>query len=278
MIQLRNLTYHYPRATTPALENITLDIPQGQFCAVIGANGAGKSTLCYALSGFIPHFYRGELSGSVQVAGKDVVATPLAELAGAIGLVFSNPFNQISGTRFTVQEEIAFGLENLGVPREEIIARVDSVLAQTGLSEQATRSPLALSGGQQQRLAIASVLVMRPPVLILDEPTAQLDPQATREVFAILSELVERSRTTVVLVEHKLEWTAVFAHRVLLLAGGRLVADGLPQDILASPDLEQFALSPTRYTQAARQAQAEGLVAAQTDLPVTLKQAISFFQ
>ncbi len=278
MIHLQDLTYHYPRAETAALQDVTLDIPQGQFCVVIGANGAGKSTLCYALSGFIPHFYRGTLSGNIEVAGKDVAQTPLAELAGVIGLVFSNPFNQISGTRFTVREEIAFGLENLGVPREEIIERVDFVLAQAGLSEEADRSPLALSGGQQQRLAIASVLVMRPRVLVLDEPTAQLDPQATRDVFAILSELAAQGETTVILAEHKLEWTAVFAHRVLVLAGGRLVADGPPQTILASAELEQHGIMPTRYTQAARQAQAQGLVEAKSALPVTLEQAIPFFQ
>jgi energy-coupling factor transporter ATP-binding protein EcfA2 len=278
MIHVENLTYSYPRTFEPALKDLTLEIPEGQFCAIAGANGAGKSTLCYTLTGFVPHFYHGKLAGRVQVAGKNVPATPLAELAGEIGLVFPNPFNQITGARFTVREEVAFGLENLGVPRHEMVERVAEALALTGLAELADRSPLALSGGQQQRLAIASVIVMRPRVLVLDEPTAQLDPVATREVFAVLSELAAAGGTTVVLTEHKLEWMAVFAHRVIVLADGRIAADGLPQEVLASPELEQVGVNPTRYTRAARQAQAQGLVVAGRPLPVTLEQAIAFFR
>jgi energy-coupling factor transporter ATP-binding protein EcfA2 len=278
VIHVQNLTYTYPRAAQPALNNLSLDIPQGQFCAVVGANGAGKSTLCYVLTGFAPHFYHGVLTGSVGVAGQDVPHTPLAELAGEIGLVFPNPFNQITGARFTVGEEVAFGLENLGVPRPEMAARIQEALALTGLEDLADRSPFALSGGQQQRLAIASVIVMRPRVLVLDEPTAQLDPVGTREVFAVLSNLAGAANTTIVLTEHKLEWLAVFAQRVLVLAAGQVVADGAPGDVLASPDLAQHGINPTRYTQAARQAQADGLSPVGKPLPVTLEQALEFFQ
>ena len=167
MIHLGDVTYHYPRATTPALAGLSLDVPAGQFCAVIGANGAGKSTLCYTLAGFVPHFYRGKLTGRVEVAGIDVPAASLAALAGQVGLVFANPFNQITGARFTVREEIAFGLENMGVPLAEMGPRIDEVLRFAKLTDLAERSPFALSGGQQQRLALASVLVMRPPVIVL---------------------------------------------------------------------------------------------------------------
>ncbi|MFQ5856449.1 MAG: energy-coupling factor ABC transporter ATP-binding protein [Anaerolineae bacterium] len=278
MIHVENLTYTYPRAPKAALTGISLYIPQGQFCAVIGANGAGKSTLCYALTGFVPQFYRGTLEGAVRVAGKAVSQTPLSELAGEVGLVFPNPFNQITGARFTVREEIAFGLENLGVPRDEMLARVDEVLALTGLTELADRSPFALSGGQQQRLAIASVIVMRPRVLVLDEPTSQLDPVGTREVFAVLRALAEAGDTTVVLTEHKLEWVAVFADRVVVLADGQLVADGAPREILASPDMERYGVGQTRYTQVARRAQSRDLVPTGKPLPVTLDQAIEFFR
>jgi energy-coupling factor transporter ATP-binding protein EcfA2 len=148
----------------------------------------------------------------------------------------------------------------------------------TGLTEAADRSPLALSGGQQQRLAIASVIVMRPRVLVLDEPTAQLDPVGTHEIFAVLNELAARGETTVVLAEHKLEWIAVFAHRLLVLADGRIAADGPPQELLAAPDLEQYGVRPTRYTQAARQAEAKSVIATDKPLPVTLEQAVEFFR
>ncbi len=278
MIRLTDVTYSYPRATVPALNGITLEIPAGQFCAVIGANGAGKSTLCAALAGFVPHFYRGRLSGQVEVAGIDVAASSLAQMAGTVGLVFSNPFNQITGARFSVREEVAFGLENMGVPLDEMATRIDAMLRFAGLAEMADRSPYALSGGQQQRLAIASVLVMRPQVVVLDEPTSQLDPIGSKEVFTVLRDLAATDAATVFLAEQKLEWVAAFADRVLVLHEGRLVADGLPGDVLASPDLSQYGLEPTRYTQAARAAQAAGLPFPPANLPVTLEEAVEYFR
>ncbi len=278
MIRLTNVTYSYPRATVPALNDITLEVPAGQFCAVIGANGAGKSTLCAALAGFVPHFYRGQLSGKLEVAGIDVAASSLAQMAGTVGLVFSNPFNQITGARFSVREEVAFGLENMGVPLDEMATRIDAMLRFAGLAEMAERSPYALSGGQQQRLAIASVLVMRPQVVVLDEPTSQLDPIGSKEVFTVLRDLAATDAATVFLAEQKLEWVAAFADRVLVLHEGRLVADGLPGDVLASSDLSQYGLEPTRYTQAARAAQAAGLPFTAANLPVTLEEAVEYFR
>ena len=278
MIRLTNVTYSYPRATVPALNDVTLEVPAGQFCAVIGANGAGKSTLCAALAGFVPHFYRGQLAGRLEVAGIDVTASSLAQMAGTVGLVFSNPFNQITGARFSVREEVAFGLENMGVPLDEMATRIDAMLRFAGLAEMADRSPYALSGGQQQRLAIASVLVMRPQVVVLDEPTSQLDPIGSKEVFTVLRDLAATDAATVFLAEQKLEWVAAFADRVLVLHEGRLVADGLPGDVLASPDLSQYGLEPTRYTQAARAAQAAGLPFNADNLPVTLEEAVEYFR
>src|SRR5690606_27375862 len=143
-----------------------------------------------------------QFSGDVRVAGHNVPETPLAELSGTVGLVFANPFNQITGAKFSVREEIAFGLENLGVPRPEMEDRIERVMEVVGLSDLAGRSPYALSGGQQQRLAIASILVMEPKVLVLDEPTAHLDPDGARDVFEILSNLSQSRETTVVLATH----------------------------------------------------------------------------
>lgn len=278
MIRLDHVSYSYPRSATPVLSDLSVEIPAGQFCAVIGANGAGKSTLCSALAGFVPHFYRGRLTGTVEVAGIDIAASSLAELAGTVGLVFSNPFNQITGARFSVRDEVAFGLENMGVPRAEMEARIDDILQFAGLAGLADRPPFALSGGQQQRLAIASVLVMRPRVVVLDEPTSQLDPVGSKEVFTVLRDLAATDEATVFLAEQKLEWVAAFADRVLVLHEGRLVADGLPSEILASADLQRYGLEPTRYTRAARAAQAAGLRSKDAPLPVTLEQAVEFFR
>jgi energy-coupling factor transporter ATP-binding protein EcfA2 len=213
----------------------------------------------------------------VEVAGIDVAAASLAQMAGTVGLVFANPFNQITGARFSVRDEVAFGLENMGVPLPEMEPRIDDVLRLTGLAALADRSPFGLSGGQQQRLAIASVLVMRPQLIVLDEPTSQLDPIGSKEVFTVLRDLAAADAATVFLAEQKLEWVATFADRVVVLHEGRLVADGPPADILVSPDLSQFGLEPTRYTQAARAAQAAGLRPG-VPMPVTLDQAVEFFR
>ncbi len=273
MIALNSLTYTYPATTTPALRNVSLEIPAGQFCAVIGPNGAGKSTLAYVLSGFVPHFYHGRLAGQALIAGKQSADTPLSDMATTAGLVFQNPFNQITGARYTVREEVAFGLENLGVPRGEMLERVEAALALVGIEALADRSPLALSGGQMQRVALASVLVMRPPVLVLDEPTSQLDPVGSREVFAAIRALAAEGDTTVVMIEHKLEWVAEFADRAVALMAGEIVADGPPGDVLADDALAARGLGQTRYTLAARAARRR----AAGRMPVTLEEAVDWF-
>lgn len=278
MIQIEELSYRYPGSEEIVLQDINLTITAGQFCGVVGPNEAGKSTLCYALTGFIPHFYHGNLSGQVIIGEKIVNKTPLGELAGDIALVFQNPFNQITGSQFSVREEVAFGLENLGLPRNEIIDRVDWALNLMGLGELSDRSPFALSGGQQQRLAVASMLAMRPRVLVLDEPTSQLDPAGTRDLFQALSRMVQEEAQTVVLVEHKLEWLAEFCDRVLLLSEGRIVADGIPRRVLTSSKLDAVGIRPTHFTRAAHLAGEKGAIPPDLDLPITLEQAMEIFR
>jgi energy-coupling factor transporter ATP-binding protein EcfA2 len=274
MIKFENVTYSYPGTNKLALSKIDLSIPQGQFCGVVGANGAGKSTLCYALSGFVPHFYHGELQGRVLIDDLDISETTLGELAGGVGLVYQNPFNQISGARFTVREEIAFGLENLGVQRSEIELRTDETIELVGLKDLANRSPFELSGGQQQRVAVASVLVMRPRVLVLDEPTAQLDPRGTEELFAALDNLADPGEITVVIVEQKLEWLGTFAERVIALNGGKVVLDGKPRDVLSSEKLVKLGIGRTQFTEVA--ARIDKKRTRTRGLPVTLSEARTF--
>jgi energy-coupling factor transporter ATP-binding protein EcfA2 len=176
-----------------------------------------------------------------------------------------------------VYEEVGFGLENLGVPREGMRPRIERALALTGITDLAGRSPYALSGGQQQRVALASMLVMEPQVLVLDEPTSQLDPLGSREVFAVIREL-SRQGMTVVMAEHKLEWVANFADRVLALAEGQLILSGPPTEVLTSPLLEMHHIGQTRYTAVARRVQAEGGWPDEHPLPVTLEEAETGFQ
>lgn len=278
MIEIKDLTYFYPGQDEPALQEIDLHIPDGQFCGVVGSNAAGKSSLCFALAGFIPHFFRGNLQGEVKLGRRRIADSNLGELAGEVGLVFQNSFNQISGARFTVREEVAFGLENLGLPRKTIERQVDETIALIGLSELAERSPFALSGGQQQRVAIASVLAMKPKLLVLDEPTSQLDPQGTKEVFKILDKLARQADTTVVIVEQKLEWLTAFVDRVIVLKEGRVALDGQPEKILSNEKLGKFGIGETQYSLVAAAAKRKKLVPKSRELPVTLKQAVGFFK
>lgn len=277
LIDVHGLTYTYPAENEPALRNISLQINQGEFWAIIGNNGAGKSTLCYALTGFIPHFFRGNMDGNVQVAGVDTKQAVLSAIVTKAGLVFQNPFNQISGAKFTVYEELAFGLENMGVPRDEMRERIEWVMELTGIHDLAQRSPYALSGGQQQRVALASILVMKPQVLVLDEPTSQLDPIGTREVFQVIKSLSQEG-ITIVMAEHKLEWIAEFADQVLALEQGEIIRQGSPQEVLADIELAGHGIGISRYTQAAHRAAQQGLWPASQRLPINLAEAEAGFK
>ena len=278
MIKLKNVTYTYPGTSQPALRDISLEIPDGMFLAIVGPNDAGKSTLAYTIGGYVPHFFHGNLIGVVTVDGKETVTTPLSELAIEIGLIFQNPFNQISGTKFTVQEEVAFGLENLGLPRQEILARVGETLELVGISELAKRSPLSLSGGEMQRVAIASILVMKPRILVLDEPTSQLDPLGSQQVFSALQNMKTAEQMTIVVIEHKLEWLATFADRVIALASGIIVGDGKPNEILTDETIITHGIGQTRYTMAARRVRQLARGFPSKKLPVTLDEAVETFQ
>jgi energy-coupling factor transport system ATP-binding protein len=275
IINLQNVTYKYPLTDSPALQNINLQVNEGEFIAVIGPNGAGKSTLCYTLAGFVPHFFKGELTGTVEVSGQDSSKSNLHDWVLNVGLAFQNPFNQISGAKYTVFEEIAFGLENIGVPREEMKPRVEDALKLTGISDLADRSPYSLSGGQQQRVALTSILVMQPKVLVLDEPTSQMDPIGTREVFGVIRKLSEKGMT-VVMVEHKVEWIAEFTDKVVGLHNGSVLLEGKPQEVLTSDLLTDKGFGISRYTSVARKAKELGLWK-RDHLPVTLDEAVEGF-
>lgn len=251
VIEVDGLRYRYPRQEALALDGISFSVEPGEFIGVIGPNRAGKSTLCQALVGLVPHFYKGAIGGRVEVAGLDVRQHTVAEVSRKAGLVFQSPFTQISGAKFSVYEEVAFGLEHAGVPREEMIRRIDHALQLLGLWELRDRSPFALSGGQMQRLAIASVLVLQPEILILDEPTSQLDPAGTSEVFDAVAALCSQGMA-VVMAEHKVHRIAARADKVLVLHGGRMVAYGAPRTVFSREDLTELGVAIPPVTEAAR--------------------------
>ena len=272
-IEIKNLTYTYPATKEPALKNINLQVPKRQLLGVIGANRSGKSSLAYALTGVIPHLYQGEFSGTVNVNGHDIREHSVGELVRQVGLVLQHPTHQLSGARYTVFEEVAFGLENIGVAREEMQRRVENALAQVGLSDFAERSPYQLSGGQQQRLVIAAILALAPPILVLDEPTSFLDPQGTAQVFKLLTKLKE-SGHTIIITSQRLAQFAQTVDRVIALANGEMVMDGTPRDVLASPKLKKISLRWSRYTQVGALAKTRGLWDEKTPLPITFEQTV----
>lgn len=277
VLEVKDLTYTYPSCTAPALKNISFQADAGELIGLIGANGAGKSTLCYALTGFIPHMFSGIMEGSVQIASMDTHAHPLSQMAGRVGLVLQNPANQLSGVRYTVYEEVAFGLENLGVPRQEMHPRIEQALTLVGIAYLAHRSPFTLSGGEQQRLALASILVMEPRILVLDEPTALLDPQGALNFFQVIQHL-RKVGTTIVLAENRLEWLGAYASQIIVLAKGEIILRGPPQTSLTSPRLIECGIGWTRYAQAAHLGRKNGLWLADRRLPVTLADAEAGFR
>ena len=233
-IEVKNLSYKYPIGKTDVLKNLNFTIEKGEFCSIIGCNGSGKTTLCSALRGFVPNFYKGDMRGEILVNGQDMSDFSMGELAVKIGYVFQNPFIQISGIKSTVFEEVAYGLENLGIDPEEIKARVEKMLDFLQINYLRDKDPFALSGGQKQRVALASILVMEPEILVIDEPTSQLDPIGTEEVFQIIKLMKEMGKT-IILVEHKIELVAEYSDHVILLDDGEIVMDGPVQEVLSNP-------------------------------------------
>jgi energy-coupling factor transporter ATPase len=234
IIETTNLTYTYPGGTRQSISDVSLTVDSGEFVLITGPSGCGKTTLCRCFNGLIPHFYQGEMKGELTVAGLKVKEHPTYELAQRVGLVFQNPENQLFA--LSVEKDVAFGLENLGVSREEMRKTVDWALQLTGINDLRERAPHELSGGQQQRVAIASVLAMKPQVIVLDEPTSFLDPLTARRIFEVIHDLNRNLGITVVLVEHRLDLTAKYADHIIVMDQGKILLDGDPHEILRSEE------------------------------------------
>jgi energy-coupling factor transport system ATP-binding protein len=242
-VELKNVTYRYPLTDKPAIKDVSLRVEEGMFYGVVGANGSGKTTLCALIRGFAPAFYRGKLDGEVSVFGKPTTAYGPGELALKIGYVFQNPFNQISGVKDTLFEEVAFGLENFGVPEDEIERRVISVMELTNISHLAEKNPFELSGGQQQRMALASIIALEPDIMVIDEPTSQLDPEGTESVFKIIRAMKD-DKKTIILAEHKTDLIAEYADEVIVLEQGTVIRAGGKQEVLSDGVLADAGVSP----------------------------------
>lgn len=272
IIRFDNVTYHYPGTEEPALRDIDLEIMPGEYVAILGLNGAGKTTLGLCVNGVVPTMLGGTLEGTVTVGGLDVEDYPVREMAKIVGMVFDNPEFQMS--QMSAAEEVALGLENGGIPYEEMLRIIPETLSLVGLAGFEERSPLGLSGGQQQRLAIAAVLAMNPQILIMDEPTSNLDPIGKQEVFGIAAKLNKEAGMTVVVIEHEVEVMARFADRVIVIDKGRIVMNGAPADIFSRvPELNALGLRAPEAAVLAETLRARGLWTGPT--PTTTEPAVA---
>lgn len=236
MIELRDVTYRYPNQALAVLDHVTLTITTGEFVLVIGPSGAGKSTLLRCLNGLVPHFHGGTIRGWVRVAGRDPIALGPRGMNDLVGFVFQDPEAQFVTER--VEDELAFAMENHNFPQTTMRKRVEEVLDQLSIAHLRGRRVDTLSGGERQRVAIGSVLTLQPSVLVLDEPTSQLDPQAAEEVLTTLQKLNEDLGLTILISEHRLERVAQYADRVCYLpAPGRPLIAGDPRQVLAGAEL-----------------------------------------
>jgi len=235
MISIKNLTYYYPGFEDAVLDNINLTVEEGEFILLLGPSGCGKSTLVQCLNGIIPKVASGDLTGEIFINKKNVRDHKVYQLSTDVGLVFQNPDTQLFG--LTVEEDVAFGPENLGIEREEIRARVKHSLETVGLKDFKDRFTFTLSGGEKQRTAIAGNLAMEPKILVLDEPTSDLDPAGTKEVFETLKHLNRDRKITIILIEHKIDEVMGLADRSVVMDKGRIILDGNTFDIF-SQDLD----------------------------------------
>ena len=269
LIELEKVTYQYPLDSEAIIKNIDLSIEKGKVYGLIGSNQAGKTTLCNIIRGFIPEMFLGELAGTVTYKGKVIQQYNIGALAAEIGYSSQNPFTQISGVKDTVEEEIAYGMENIGIAPETMRKKVQELLDLFKLHELKDKNPFELSGGQKQRVALASIVALDPEVIILDEPTSQLDPQSTEEVFEIIAMLKQQGKTIIV-VEHKVDLLAEYCDEIILLENGQIVMNGPAHQVLSDPDilnhggaLPQVSLFFLQYLKQ------------QTAVPITMAEAIN---
>lgn len=267
-IVVKDLTFTYLGSKKPSISDLTFSVDEGQFVILTGPSGCGKTSVCRCLNGLIPHFYSGELEGDLTVCGLSIREKSTSELARKVGFVFQNPENQLFS--LSVERDVAFGPENLGLPRSETRKRVDWALEVTGISGLRYRAPYELSGGQQQRAAIAAVLAMKPEVMVLDEPTSFLDPKSAVDILKVVHDLNKTLGMTIVLVEHRLDLASQYADRVIIMDKGETILDGKPSEVLGEK-ARLIGVGIPRITLLAQLLQKDGL--SFTSIPISVEDA-----
>ncbi len=241
IIKFINFSFSYSGSNALILKNINLSIEEGDFVLLVGPSGCGKSTLLRCINGLIPHLYSGVYEGEVIVDGELVKNKSVNELATKVGFVFQNPENQIF--MFSVEKDIVFGLENIGLDRNEIDSRLEWVLHALGIEHLRYKPPYELSDGQKQRVAIAGVLAMKPKILILDEPTSLLDPRTALEFILLIKELNRKFGLTIIVVEHRIDLLTNVANRMIVLDKGEIIFNGCLKEVIKNKNLNLYGVN-----------------------------------
>ncbi len=268
LIQLNNFTYQYPHTANNALKSINLSLKKGSFVGFAGPTGAGKTTLIKSINGIVPHFEGGTFSGEVLLNGKAADTMSTAEIGRSVGTVLDDPEAQI--ICLDVEQELVFGMENYGVPPAEMEQRMQKALASVGIAHLLGRSTASLSGGQKQRLAIAAALAMLPEVLVLDEPTSELDPLGSEEVFRVLKQLHQEQGMTILVTEQKTDLLARYCDQLVILREGEMVLSGTPREVFQHQDIFELGVALPEVTELARR------YYPQAEPPITLDEGVQF--
>jgi len=274
-IIIDNLTYSYPKSKKPALSGINVKLKKGETLLITGPAGAGKTTLCYCINGLVPHFFGGEMEGRVVVKGMDTKRSTMSTLTYVAGTLFQDPETQLVCP--TVYDEFCFGAENYGIPPEEIRSRVDQVLEWVRLSPMKDRNPHFLSGGEQQACALGAVVTVRPEIYVLDEPTSNLDPYGSIQLFKLILELARSEKKTMVIIEHKLEELATLVDYMIVMDEGKIVSEGKPREVFEkeSEHMDDIGIKPPQSALLASKLRREGLKI--DNIPLTLNEAIETY-
>lgn len=276
VISVQSLGWRYIGSQRWAIENISFQVHPGEIIGIVGPSGAGKTTLILALRGLIPHNFQGAMKGSVSIGGLNTKAIHPSKLVGRVGMVFQDPETQFTG--LSVEEEIVFALENLGLSDEEMDRRIVNALDAVQLPEgMRDRSPFQLSGGQKQRVVLASALAMETDVIILDEPTSELDPMGEEEIFRVLRELRHRRNVTIIIVSHATEQLATLCDRILCIQEGRLVKDSSSRKFFSdAKELYSYGIRPPQVTEFAYELAEHTDEMTQVKLPLSIDEACLF--
>ncbi len=274
LIKFNNFFYRYKGNEEYALNDINIEIEERKFILLCGETGSGKTSLIRCMNGLIPQFYPGFYKGSVNISGKDTAITPISQLSSEVGIVFQNPENQLIS--MNVEHEIAFGLENIGVNRDEMKKRIRDVVELTEINHLLDKAPFELSGGEQQRVAIASILVLEPKILILDEPTALLDPYMAKKIISLLKKIQNERNLTIIISEHRMDLILPLVDELILMQEGRIVEHDTKEHVLAGNNFQNIGLNHPVIYSLFNAIKHENLF--QDKLPASIAEAITYLE